>query len=98
MAKTITKAPDMRWARLSERVVLVYFCKLYPEPTQILTTPDPPKDPDEFGFIWEGTIASLKKKLLVRELRQDQKTIFRKFALTLKGWKAVPRALAALPP
>jgi hypothetical protein len=91
--------PDLgRWARLSERIVLGYLWRRHPEPTEILTTPDPPRDREDFGFVWEGTLVSLKEKLLVRELRRDRESIFRKFALTPKGARQVPRAVAALPP
>lgn len=80
-----------KWAVYAKRFMLLYFLSLHPAPSEVLVREDRPEDPDDFRFVWKGTLDALKEGGMIKELIQEKRTIFRKFRLTAKGLRTVRR-------
>lgn len=82
------KSPELdarRWAKISEDVVLQALLTEHPEPRAMLVELRRLKDPEDFSFIYEGTISALKRDGLITELSKKKATMFRRFRLTTAG-------------
>lgn len=93
MAVTAKDLPHFRvgqkWAVYAKRFMLLYFLSRHPVPSEVLVREDRPEDPDDFRFVWKGTLDALKEGGMIEELIQEKRTIFRKFRLTAKGVRTV---------
>lgn len=82
----LTKKPD--WKTTSQNVILEALLLCHPEPREFLVEAERLKDPEDFSFVYEGTISNLKDMGLIAELPKARpKTMFRRFRLTVKGVK-----------
>lgn len=74
------------WETTSQDVILGALLLCHPEPREMLVEAERLKDPDDFSFVYEGTISNLKRMGLITELPKARpKTMFRRFVLTMKG-------------
>lgn len=82
------------WETTSRDVILGALLLSHPEPREFLVAAERFKDPEDFSFVYEGTISNLKQMGLITELKKARpKTIFRCFALTQNGVKAAGRVV-----
>lgn len=74
------------WWKTSEDVVLAAILADHPAPREFLVEAERMKDPEDFSFIYEGTISSLKRKGMIAEMKKARpKTMFRRFRMTASG-------------
>jgi hypothetical protein len=83
------------WERVSKDVVLGALLEGHPEPREMLIEAERLKDPEDFSFIYEGTVSNLRRMGLIRELAKARpKTMFRRFSLTASGLKEAEKRRA----
>jgi hypothetical protein len=83
----------MSWEMTSRGVVLQALLLKHPEIREFIVELKRLKDPEDFAFIFEGTISNLKHLGLIKELPKKPRTMFRGFVLTKKGLAYAKKAV-----